>query len=98
MLLAGIASVRRGGTVTQVGIFEQKTLTLPAAVWVTRELTYTGCQSYNFDFAAAIDLAPRIDLKKLVTHTFPLSKIQEAFDAFNDPDSGAIKILLYPDW
>jgi len=93
-----LQSVKRGGTVTQVGIFEKKELTLPAPIFITRELTLTGCQSYNFDFEAAIDLACKIDLKKLVTHKYPLTEIQQAFDTFNDPHSGAIKVLLYPDW
>ena len=97
-LIDCLESVRRGGTVTQVGIFEKKEITLPAPIFVTHELTLKGSQSYNFDFEAAIDLACKIDLKKLITHKFPLSEIQKAFDIFNNPASGAVKVLMYPDW
>jgi len=36
----------------------------------------------------------RIDVKPLVTHTFPLSEIQKAFETFVDRQDGACKVLI----
>jgi len=36
----------------------------------------------------------RIDVKPLVTHTFPLSEIQTAFETFSDRKDGACKVLI----
>ena len=39
----------------------------------------------------------RIDTTPLVTHRFPLSKIEEAYDIFENRKDGVIKIAIYPD-
>ena len=36
----------------------------------------------------------RIDVKPLVTHSFPLSEIQTAFETFSDRKDGACKVLI----
>ena len=37
-----------------------------------------------------------VDLKPLVTHTFPIDKIEEAFYTFNNRIDGAIKVIVKP--
>ena len=37
-----------------------------------------------------------IDLKPLVTHTFPLARIDDAFETFNKRIGGAIKVISKP--
>jgi threonine 3-dehydrogenase len=48
------------------------------------------------DFRAAVDLISNgvIDVTPLVTHTFPLSRAQEAFTLFADRADGVLKVLL----
>ena len=48
------------------------------------------------DFRAAVDLISNgvIDVAPLVTHTFPLSRAQEAFTLFADRTDGVIKVVL----
>ena len=48
------------------------------------------------DFRVAVDLISNgvIDVAPLVTHTFPLSRAQEAFTLFADRADGVIKVVL----
>jgi threonine dehydrogenase-like Zn-dependent dehydrogenase len=56
--------------------------------------------SVNPDFRRDFPLAMqwikegRIDVSPIVTHTFPLAKLQEAFELFRDRRDGAIKVIV----
>ena len=39
----------------------------------------------------------KIDTTPLITHRFPLSKIEEAYDIFENRKDGVIKVAIYPD-
>lgn len=61
--------------------------------------------SINPDFARDFPLAMRwigegrINVKPLITHRFPLEKIQEAFETFYEKRDGALKVLVeFPSW
>jgi threonine dehydrogenase-like Zn-dependent dehydrogenase len=38
----------------------------------------------------------RISLKALATHSFPLDRIEEAFETFKQRIGGAIKVIVHP--
>jgi threonine dehydrogenase-like Zn-dependent dehydrogenase len=56
--------------------------------------------SVNPDFRRDFPLAMqwikegRINVAPIVTHHFPLSKLQEAFETFRDRKDGAIKVIV----
>jgi threonine dehydrogenase-like Zn-dependent dehydrogenase len=37
-----------------------------------------------------------VDLKPLVTHSFPLEKIEEGFKTFRERIGGAVKVVVKP--
>jgi threonine dehydrogenase-like Zn-dependent dehydrogenase len=63
-----------------------------------KELTIKGTRIYaDGDFPKAIMLAAegKVDLKPLISHTFPLSEAEKAFETAADP-AKSCKVLLYP--
>ena len=98
-----VLAVARGGTVVMIGLFEKPPAFDPM-VMLMKEVRLVGSMVYNrppgrsADFDVALEvLAARGDsLRALVTHTFPLARIQEAFETAADKKSGAIKVMLSP--
>lgn len=85
-----------GGEATVVGIFEQPQVVIPASLFVSREITVRGSQGYCWDFETALALSLQINLKQLVTHEFPLEKVNDAFVHALDPACKAVKVQLNP--
>ena len=48
------------------------------------------------DFHLAVDLIARgeIDMAPFITHRFPISRVQEAFDLASSKEDGALKVSL----
>jgi 2-desacetyl-2-hydroxyethyl bacteriochlorophyllide A dehydrogenase len=97
-LLQTIGSLRKGGKAVVLGIFEEPQVTLPANIFVQREITLTGSQGYNWDFQTALELAAsgRVDLKTLITHQLPLVDLPQAFELIYTPPRETMKIVLTP--
>lgn len=56
---------------------------------------------FNRDFPLAMRWIGegRIDMKPLITHRYPLSQIQEAFEVFLSKRDGALKVIVeFPSW
>ncbi len=96
-LAQALRSVRKGGRVVLVGLFEREEISIPANIFVQREITLAGSQGYNWDFQDAIQLLieEKVDLKRLITHEFPYAEVQQAFDTMMDPGQEAIKVLVH---
>ncbi|MDH7500468.1 MAG: alcohol dehydrogenase catalytic domain-containing protein [candidate division NC10 bacterium] len=91
-----LAALKKGGVAMALGVFENPELKLNLQDMVNRELQIRAILAYVWDFQAALDLvaAGRIRLKPLISHTFPLSRIQEAFELLLDKRERATKILI----
>ncbi len=88
--------LKKNGLATIIGIFEQPQISIPAARFITHEIRVQGAQGYCFDFPVALKASENIDLKRLITHEFPLDELQQALEACLDRNSGAIKVIVKP--
>jgi 2-desacetyl-2-hydroxyethyl bacteriochlorophyllide A dehydrogenase len=97
--LAGcIGLLRRGGTILAFGVPHQARYDLPFGELFFREgqiITSVG-PNVAVDFPIAVEMIAqgRLDVTPLITHRFPLSRAQEAFELFAYRRDGALKVLL----
>ncbi len=91
-----LAALKKGGTAVIVGLMSQPETALPANIFVAKEITLKGSQGYCRDFRTALKLLDNgaMDLKPLITHTFPPDRLQEAFDRLSDPASETVKVVI----
>lgn len=89
-----LKTLRRGGSLTQVGIFG-KPVNLDLDQVLYKELRVSGSFSQKyFGWEKALELCSkgRIKVKPLITHTFALNEWQKAFDVFESAE--AIKVIF----
>ncbi|MDD3996181.1 MAG: alcohol dehydrogenase catalytic domain-containing protein [Sphaerochaetaceae bacterium] len=73
--------IKRGGTIVQVGSIP-KDITLPANLVMSKELQYIGSFRYTDIYPITLDMLStrRIDSRPLISNTFNISKVTEAFE------------------
>jgi L-iditol 2-dehydrogenase len=92
-----LAMLRKGGRCAAVGI-----PTVGAEIAIQRlvldELELVGCRASAGEMRRVMPLVEqgRIPVRRIITHCFPLSEYGKAIETFNDPASGAIKIIIEP--
>lgn len=91
-----LAALRKGGKAIVIGLFEAPNVTIPANIFVQKEIALMGSQGYNWDFQRAIAMveAESVDLQTIITHTFPLEELQAAFDLLIARDEQPIKVVI----
>jgi len=97
-LSAAISSVRRGGTVIQVGNLPGGNIAVPANAVMSKELDLKGTFRFGTEFNQAVELiaAGEIDVLKLVTAEHSLSAANDAFALAADR-SQSVKVMLTAD-
>ncbi|TIR04111.1 MAG: L-idonate 5-dehydrogenase, partial [Mesorhizobium sp.] len=97
-LAAAIASVRRGGTVVQVGNLPGGQIPVAANAVMAKEINLNGTFRFDAEFDQAVDLivGGDIDVLKLVTAERPLSSARDAFRLAADR-SQSVKVVLTAD-
>ncbi|QIA23519.1 L-idonate 5-dehydrogenase [Mesorhizobium sp. AA22] len=97
-LAAAIDSVRRGGTVVQVGNLPGGQIPMAANAVMAKEINLHGTFRFDAEFDQAVDLivGGEIDVLKLVTAERPLSSARDAFRLAADR-SQSVKVVLTAD-
>jgi L-iditol 2-dehydrogenase len=87
---------RPGGKVVVVGIPSDDTMTLTAGVVRRKGLTIKLVRRMKHTYPRAIALVEKglVDVGSLVTHTFPLERIGEAFEIVADYDDGVLRAVI----
>jgi 2-desacetyl-2-hydroxyethyl bacteriochlorophyllide A dehydrogenase len=88
-----IRITHRGGKIDVVGLFEQPFSWNPSVI-ATDDLTLVGC-GLRWDLPGAVRLLQQGKVKTapMITHQYPLAKIQEAFET-QQKDRDAIKVMV----
>ncbi len=95
-IATAIQCAKFGGKVFVIGVGKNE-VKIPFMRLSTREIDLQFQYRYANTWPRAIRLVKSgvIDVKKLVTHRFPLERALEAFQTAANPKSGAIKVQIY---
>ncbi|GKQ33873.1 zinc-dependent alcohol dehydrogenase family protein [Streptomyces sp. A012304] len=88
--------VRPGGHVANVGVHGRPATLHLEDLWIKNVTITTGLvDTYSTPTLLRMAAAGRLPTEQLVTHTFPLTRMQEAYDVFSQAsDTGALKVVL----
>jgi threonine dehydrogenase-like Zn-dependent dehydrogenase len=93
--------LRPGGTLSSLGVYSGK-LSIPlepfAAGLGDHKIVTTLCPGGKERMRRLIELVRhgRVDLRPLLTHTFSLDRITEAYDLFANRRDGVLKVAIRP--
>jgi threonine dehydrogenase-like Zn-dependent dehydrogenase len=96
-----LRSLRPGGTLSSLGVYSGK-LQMPydafAAGLGDHRIVTTLCPGGKERMRRLIEVvrSGRADLTPLLTHTFPLTRIEEAYDLFGSRRDGVLKVAIRP--
>ncbi len=90
----GLVSLKERGTLVVVGVSHQLSLN-PWEHLICRELTVFGTRNFNTaEFNEMLALVERgLPVEQTVTHRFPLSEAEVAFDLFRTGECGKILFI-----
>ena len=92
-LAAGVACLRPGGVLVQLGLGGD--MTVPMQALTAKEITLRGSFRFHEEFFTAVKLmqSGEIALDHLITHSFPISEAVQAFNTASDR-SHAMKVQV----
>ncbi|WP_329282232.1 zinc-dependent alcohol dehydrogenase family protein [Streptomyces sp. NBC_01451] len=88
--------VRPGGHVANVGVHGKPATLHLEDLWIKNVTITTGLvDTYSTPTLLRMTAAGRLPTAEMVTHTFPLDRMEEAYDVFSRAaDTGALKVVL----
>ncbi|TNM63950.1 L-idonate 5-dehydrogenase [Aliirhizobium smilacinae] len=83
-LVSAFQCVKPRGTIVQVGVTGE--LSVPVNMLVGKEIVWRGSQRFHAEFARAVELigSRAIDVRPILSHTFPIDEALEAFQQAGD--------------
>jgi L-iditol 2-dehydrogenase len=95
LVLGRAGLVRPGGRVVLTGL-PHEAARVDVFQLVRREVDVRGSMIYQGEFAEALALLARgaVDVAPLLTHRFPLGRVEEALETHRRPE--AIKVAVFP--
>ena len=96
-LVQAVEMCRKGGSISVIGI-PQEPAALPIRKLVLEEISLHGVRANRGTCEEVLPLlaAGRINIRTLITHTFPLRAFPRALETFVSREGGALKVLLKP--
>ena len=98
---AALTALRPGGTLSSLGVYSGD-LTIPLGAFAAglgdNRIVTTLCPGGKERMRRLIDVVAsgRVDLSSMVTHRFPLERVEEAYDLFANQRDGVLKVALTP--
>ena len=98
---AALRVLRPGGTLSSLGVYSSD-LTIPLGAFAAglgdHKIVTTLCPGGKERMRRLMNViaARRADLKSLVTHTFPLDRIEDAYELFAAQRDGVLKVAIKP--
>lgn len=92
-LAGAVPALRPGATIVQLGLGGD--MTLPLQAMTAKELALKGSFRFHHEFPVAVEMMRqgRLDVRPLITHTYPVDKAVDAFDLASDR-SQALKVQI----
>lgn len=96
-----LRALRPAGTLSSLGVYSGK-LSLPVDAFAAglgdHKLITTLCPGGKHRMRRLMDIVAsgRVDLRPLVTHRFPLDRIEEAYELFANQRDGVLKVAIVP--
>lgn len=98
-LVQAIHMARRGGRISLIGVAKDEVREPVPFKYVSyHEILITGSKANPNTSKAALALmaSRQIDVRRLITHRFPLERMADALDTFVNRRDGAIKVVVCP--
>jgi alcohol dehydrogenase len=98
---SALGSLRPGGTLSSLGVYSGK-LQIPYEAFSAglgdHRIVTTLCPGGKERMRRLMEVVRtgRVDLTPLVTHTFPLERIKDAYDLFGERLDGVLKVAIRP--
>ena len=92
-------AVRRGGTVTVVGVYGTPYDNFPLHQWFDKGIKLKGGQALVHNYIDhLIDLVEtkKVTLEDIITHKVPLKDAAKMYDIFNKKEDNCVKVVLKP--
>ena len=100
-LRTAIALVRRGGTISVIGVYGGLTDPLPMMTLFDKQVTIRMGQAnvrrWVDDILPILTDDDPLGVDSFATHHLPLSDAAAAYQMFRDKQDGAVKVVFHPD-